>query len=243
MTATIFLAGATGVIGIRSARLLHDAGYTVYGTTRCEGKSESLRAVGAIPVVVDVFDREALIARVSSVRPTIVMHQLTDLARLGDPAFELETISANARIRSEGTKNLIAAARASGAERVVAQSIGWVYAAGPQPHSEADPRDINAGGARAISIGGVVALEEQVMGSPPIEGVVLRYGRLYGPGTGADNPQPDPTVHVDAAAHAALLAIERARSGIFNIADESSIISTEQARDVLGWSPSFRMPR
>ena len=242
MTWTIFLAGATGVIGLRAARLLYEAGYSVYGTTRSESKSDALREAGAIPIVVDVFDRDALIAAMMSVRPSIVMHQLTDLSHFHDPAFELQMITANARIRSEGTNNLIAGALASGAERVITQSIAWAYAAGPEPHAEGDPLDINAAGVRAISVGGVVALEDQVMNSPPLEGVVLRYGRLYGPGTGKDLPQPVPTVHVDAAAHASLLAIERARSGIFNIADDNSIVSTVKARGVLGWTPSFRMP-
>jgi nucleoside-diphosphate-sugar epimerase len=241
LTTTIFLAGATGVIGLRAARLLYKAGYAVHGATRFAAKSDTLREAGAIPIVVDVFDREALIAAMMSVRPSIVMHQVTDLSRLLDPAFVLEAITANARIRSEGTNNLIAGALASGAERVIAQSIAWAYATGPEPHAEADPLDINAQGARAISVAGVVALEDQVMNSPPLEGVVLRFGRLYGPGTGVDRAQPNPTVHADAAAHASLLAIERARSGIFNIADDNSVVSTEKARSVLGWTPSFRM--
>jgi nucleoside-diphosphate-sugar epimerase len=241
LTTTIFLAGATGVIGLRAARLLYQAGYAVYGTTRSASKSDVLRDAGAIPIVVDVFDREALIAAMMSIRPSIVMHQLTDLSRLLDPAFELETITANARMRSVGTNNLIAGALASGAERVIAQSIAWGYAARPEPHAEADPLDIHAAGVRAISVGGVVALENQVTNSPPLEGAVLRFGRLYGPGTGVDRPQSHPTVHADAAAHASLLAIERARSGIFNIADDNTVVSTEKARSVLGWTPSFRM--
>lgn len=237
MTTTVFLAGASGVVGIRAARLLHDAGYAVYGTTRSASRSDLLRRAGAIPVVVDVFDRDALTSEMMSIRPSLVMHQLTDLSR----GFDLDAITANARIRSEGTRNLIAAARASGAERLIAQSIAWVYADGPLPHTELDRLDVDAEGARAISIGGVVALEEQVLKSPSLEGVVLRYGRFYGPGTGVDGAPNAPAVHVDAAAHAALLAVQHAVSGIFNIADDNSVVSTEKARSLLGWSPSFRV--
>ena len=100
---------------------------------------------------------------------------------------------------------------------------------------------MNAAGARAISVGGVVALEEQVLQAKSLAGVVLRYGRFYGPDTGVQIPPEDPTVHVDAAAHAALLAIERADSGIFNIADDNAVVSTEKARRVLGWTPSYRI--
>lgn len=239
---TIFLAGASGVLGLRLVRLMRDAGYVVHGTTRSASKSDALKRAGAIPVILDVFDRDALTAQMKSIRPSIVMHQLTDLSRSPGGAYPIEAIAANARLRSEGTRNLIAAAQPAGAERIIAQSIAWAYADGPLPHTEADPLDVNAKGARAISVGGVVALEAQVLQATPLAGVVLRYGRFYGPGTGALVPQEDPTVHVDAAAHAALLAIERADSGIFNIADDNPVVSTEKARRVLGWTPSYRMP-
>jgi nucleoside-diphosphate-sugar epimerase len=241
VTTRVFLAGATGVIGIRAVRLLRDAGYEVFGTTRTTSKSEALCLAGAMPVVVDVFDADALHARMMSIRPSIVMHQLTDLPRAIEPARLTEVVTANARVRSEGTRNLVAAARACGATRFIAQSIAWAYAPGPTPHSERDPLDIEAQGARAITIAGVIALETQAMEAPPLEGVVLRYGRLYGPGTGVHGRADDPAVHVDAAAHAALLAIERVESGIFNIAEECALVSTESARRELGWSSSFRL--
>ena len=222
-------------------RLLHAAGYVVHGTTRSAGKSDALRRAGAIPVIVDVFDQRALTAEMILARPSIVMHQLTDLAGPREGVYTANAIAANARIRTEGTRYLMAAARASGAERVVAQSIAWAYANGPIPHGEADPLDTNAEGVRAISVGGVVALEDQVLGSPPLAGVVLRYGRFYGPGTGVDRAD-DPAVHADAAAHAALLAIEHADSGVFNITDDNPIVANEKARHELGWTPLFRMP-
>lgn len=242
MSTTIFVAGASGVLGIRTVRLLHDAGYIVHGTTRSPSKADALFRVGAWPVIVDVLDQSALEAQMMSIRPSIVMHLLTDLARPGKDAFTIEALTANARIRDEGTRNLIAAARASGVERIIAQSIAWVYAEGPLPHTELDPIDTHAEGARAISVGGVVALETQVMNAPSIDGVVLRNGRFYGPDTGAERADA-PAVHVDAAANAALLALERADWGTFNIADDNEVVSTEKAARVLGWSPSFRMPQ
>ena len=199
-------------------------------------------SVGAWPVIVDVFDQSKLEMEMESIRPSVVMHLLTDLARPVNNAFTIEAITANARIREEGTRNLIAAARASGVQRIIAQSIAWVYAEGPLPHTEQDPLDSSAEGARAISVSGVVALETQVLNTPSIDGVVLRNGRFYGPDTGADRADA-PAVHVDAAAHAALLALERVDWGIFNIADDNALVSTESAKRVLGWDPSFRMPR
>jgi len=108
----------------------------------------------------------------------------------------------------------MAATLAAGALRLVAQSITWMYASGPQPHDEDDPLDIQAEGTRAISTAGVVALERLVLSSPPIAGVVLRYGHLYGPGSGAEVAGEGPWLHVDAAAAAALPAIEKGGSSI-----------------------------
>src|SRR5262249_24111713 len=143
--------------------------------------------------------------------PDIVIHQLADLPPGLDPSQIAEGTKRNARMRSEGTKSLVSATLASGVHRVIAQSIAWMYAPGPQPHDEEDSLDINATGTRAITAAGVMTLERLVMSSPPIEGIVLRYGHLYGPNTGSDNAGDTPSQHVDAAASAALLAIENAR--------------------------------
>lgn len=238
----IFLAGASGVIGIRVTRLLSDAGYAVYGTTRFAARAGMLEGAGATPVIVNVFDAAALTSRMLAIRPAIVIHQLTDLPPALNPARMAESIVCNARIRSEGTRNLVAAAVAAGATRMIAQSIAWAYASGTHPHAEEDALDTSAKGARGTTIGGVIALETQVLESPSLEGIVLRYGRLYGPGTGAASPEV-PTVHVDAAAHAALLAVQRTHQGIYNIADDNDVVSTKIARRELGWSPSFRIAR
>jgi hypothetical protein len=125
---------------------------------------------------------------------------------------------------------------------MIAQSIAWAYAPEPRPHREDHPLDLNAEGDRLVSVRGVEALEGQVLGaSPMVEGLVLRFGRLYGPGSGTDTPPSPPAVHVDAAAYAALLAIDHGEAGAFNAADPNDEVSTEKARAALGWRADFRM--
>jgi nucleoside-diphosphate-sugar epimerase len=234
---TVFVAGAAGAIGRRLVPMLRDAGYTVFGTTRRAERASELGALGAQPVVVDVFDAEALMRAVVAARPAIVIHQLTDLPAALDPARMAEAVARNARIRDEGTRNLVAAARAAGARRIVAQSIAWMYAPGPEPHREDDPLDLAADGARGISVRGVASLESQVLGAPPLEGVVLRYGHLYGPGTGTDGPPAAAPLEVDDAARAALLAVDRGAPGVYNIVARDDVASAAKARRDLGFSP------
>jgi nucleoside-diphosphate-sugar epimerase len=236
----IFLAGATGAIGKRLVPLLLDAGYSVIGTTRSTIKADGLRTAGAEAVVVDVFDAAALSAAVLQAHPEIVVHQLTDLPPGLDPSQMTAGTQRNARVRSEGTQNLVAAMLEAGVRRLVAQSIAWMYAPGKEPHSEDDPLDINAQGTRSITVAGVATLERLVTSSPPIDGVVLRYGHLYGPGTGATAAEA-PALHVDAAASAALLAIESTTRGIYNIAEPNRYLSTEKARRELGFDAGIRL--
>jgi nucleoside-diphosphate-sugar epimerase len=240
--ARIFLAGASGLIGQQLVKLLVRAGHEVTGTTRTESRTGPLRALGATPVLVDAFDREALGRVVLASRPEIVLHQLTslpdDLSSLDGADLE-RALRENARMRTEGTANLVAAASVSGARRLVAQSILWIYAPGPEPHLESDPVNIEAQGLAAVTIRGVVANERAVLGAP-MEAVVLRNGWLYGPGTGQDTARKDPAVHVDAAARAAFLAVERG-SGVYNVADPGKYASSEKARRELGWEAAFRL--
>jgi nucleoside-diphosphate-sugar epimerase len=237
----IFLAGAAGVIGRRLLPLLRGAGHSVWGTTRSPERMEFARGLGAHPVVVDVFDAEALARAVLEAKPEIVIHQLTDLAEVRDPAKRPAALARNARIRDEGTRNLVAAARQAGARRLIAQSIAWVYAPGAKPYREDHPLDLNADGPQGVSVCGVASLERQVLGAPPMEGVVLRYGRVYGPGSGVGAPPPWPAVHVDAAAYAALRAVDHGEPGPFNIAEPSDEVSTEKATAELGWRADFRI--
>jgi len=236
----IFLAGATGAIGRRLVPLLLNARHYVIGTTRSITKVDGLRAAGVDPVVVDAFDAQGLSAAVFEARPDIIIHQLTDLPPGLDPSQMTEGTRRNARMRSQGTQNLVEAALGAGVRRLVAQSIAWMYAPGKEPHSEDDLLDIDARGTRAITVAGVTTLERLTLSSPPIDGVVLRYGHLYGPGTGT-NTADAPALHVDAAAWAAVLAIEKACHGIYNIAEPSGFLSTEKARRELGFDASVRL--
>jgi nucleoside-diphosphate-sugar epimerase len=238
----IFLAGASGAIGRRLIPLLLDAGHSVVGITRSADKLGALRDLGIEAHAVDVFDAAALARVIAAARPDIIMHQLTDLAGVGDPATYQDAIARNTRIRSEGTRNLVDAAVAAGARRVVAQSIAWVYAPGPTPHEEDDPLNEAAPEPLATTMKGVIALERRVLATPPLEGVVLRFGQLYGPGTGRDTKQGASPAHVDAAAYASLFAIDRASPGIFNIAEPNDEIATGKARQALGWTADLRLP-
>ncbi|MFI6772490.1 NAD(P)H-binding protein [Nocardia sp. NPDC050412] len=190
----IYLAGATGVIGTRLLPLLLEAGHEVAGMTRSAAKADQVRAAGAEPVVCDVYDLDALIAAVVAFGPDLLMHQLTDLP--DDAALLPELAGANARIRSEGTRNLIAAAQAAGSKRFVAQSIAWEPPAGR---------------------GAVIQEHEAAV--LDIGGVVVKYGQFYGPGTYYESELPDhPRVHVDDAA-ARTVSLVDAPSGVVVIAD------------------------
>ena len=239
MTRCLFLAGAAGVIGRRLAPLLVADGWRVVGTTRSDKKSPILREMGVDPVIIDVFNAEALRDVMARVRPSVVIHQLTDLPPGLDPARMAEATARNARIRDEGTRNLISAAVHAGVQRLIAQSIAFAYADGPLPHGEDDPVNIDAEGARGVSARGVASLERQVLAAP-LDGIVLRYGRLYGPGTGVDAaPGPGP-VHVDAAARAAQLAVTRGWPGIYNSAEDDGAVSSETAKRLFGWNANWR---
>jgi nucleoside-diphosphate-sugar epimerase len=153
-----------------------------------------------------------------------------------------EGIVRTTRIRIEGTRNLVAAALEAGVRRIIAQSLAcWVYADGPQPYSENAPLDLRAEAPSAIVVEGVATLEQLTTMSPPLEGVVLRYGQIYGPGTGFDKPSRPAPLHVDAAAHAALLAIDRGKPGIFNIAEDDGFVSIAKALRELNFDPGFRL--
>jgi nucleoside-diphosphate-sugar epimerase len=231
----ILLAGATGVIGRPLLTLLVRAGHDVTGTTRSAARAGAIADVGAIPAVVDVFDENGLREAARVARPEVVIHQLTNLPDEGDPAKIAASLAANARIRIEGTRNLIIAAKAAGARRMVAQSIAFMYAPGPEPHAEADAL-MSGDDAR-----GVHALEGAVTATPGLDGVVLRYGRLYGPGTWTPIALGRAPLHVDAAAHAALLALTHGAPGIYNIAEDDGAVTISKAREQLGFDPSFRL--
>lgn len=169
----ILLAVATGAIGRRLLPRLVAAGHTVVAMTRSPASARQLEAARVHAIVVDAFDREAVLNAVRREQPEAVIHQLTDLAG--------RDFEANARLRIEGTRNLVDAAREAGIRRMVAQSIAWMYAAGAGPATEEEPLDLAAEGARGRTVEGVAALE-RAAGELP-ESVILRYGTLYGQGT------------------------------------------------------------
>lgn len=189
----IFLAGATGVIGSRLLPLLVAAGHDVTGTTRSAERAGMIEKAGGTPVVVDVYDVEALTAAVVESRPDLVMHQLTDLP---DDAADIPArAAANSRIRTEGTANLLAAALAAGGARMLAQSIAWT------PPGRGD----------------AVAWHEAAV--LDAGGVVVRYGQYYGPGTYYETEPPaHPRIHVSDAAQRTVPLVEAA-SGVVVLAD------------------------
>lgn len=235
----IFLAGAGGAIGRRLTPLLRAVGHTVVGTTRSADKANALRALGAEPVVVDVFDADALARAVKAAAPQVIIHQLTDLAFApGTPQYE-EGLARNARLRVEGTSNLVTAARAANVKRMVAQSIAFAYAPGAGARTESDPLNLGAEGIARRSAEAVVALEQAVLGLP--EGIVLRFGFFYGPGTWSDTASRAPSVHIDAAARATLQALTKAKPGIYNIAEDGDAVSSEKAKQEIGFDPQSRI--
>jgi len=189
----VFLAGASGVIGVRLVPLLVGDGHEVAGMTRTAAKRPLLRELGARPVVCDVYDVNALTVAVVDAAPDLVMHQLTDLPDSADRISEHR--ERNNRIRTEGTRNLIAAARAAGADRFLAQSIGWTPPGAGEAVAEHERLVLDAGG------------------------TVLRYGVFYGPGTyGGDRVPPPPRVHVDAAARETVRLME-AEPGVYEVTE------------------------
>jgi nucleoside-diphosphate-sugar epimerase len=228
----IFLAGAAGAIGRRLVPLLRKAEMVVIGTTRSSVKAEQLRAAGVEPVVLDMFDTATVHRAVVAARPDVVIHQLTDLPQVFDPAAMETARLRNARLREEATPILMSAARAAGARRVIVQSICFVYPQGTLPHFETERIDSPS----------VQVMEAAALGMIGVDGLVLRYGRLWGPGTWADKPDGlAPSLHVDAAAQAAFTAIHRGDPGVYNIADNDSTVSTEKARRELHFDPAFRL--
>jgi nucleoside-diphosphate-sugar epimerase len=239
----VFVAGAAGTIGRRLMPLLLAAGHKVTGTTRSPEKARELKAQGVEAAVVDVFDAKALRDAVVQAGPEIVIHQLTDLPQVIDPARMADALVRNSRLRIQGTPNLVAAAQAAGARRLIAQSIAFCYADGPEPHAEGDPLASAEGdGPNALSARGVRALETAVLNAPGIDGIVLRYGRLYGPGCWSETASGRGPLHVDAAAHAALLAISHGMPGVYNVAEDDGALTVAKARQELGFDATFRLP-
>ena len=234
----VFLAGGTGALGRPLLPRLLTTGHQVTATTRSPDRAERLRASGADAVVVDAFDSAALRAAVIDARPDVVLHQLTALA---EPAADYASWLADTnRLRGEVTAVLVDAAQAAGARRVVAQSASFMTApTGPWLLDETAPLYTDAPEPLRGHVTANVALERAVLGADGIDGVVLRYGFFYGPGTGfapggdfaeavrlgrqpvvGDGAGRYPFVHVDDAAALTAAAVDRGGPGVYNVVDD-----------------------
>ena len=180
----VLVAGASGVIGQRLVRILAASGHMVTGTTRSPARAAAIHAAGARPLVVDVFDGQRLGESLSAARPEVVVHQLTDLPDRLEPAGLAEMAVRNARIRTEGTRHLVAAALRAGARRLIAQSIAWAYTPGREPHPEDDPLDVDAEGNRRVTVQGVAELERLVTSVPRSTGSSSATGSSTVPAPG-----------------------------------------------------------
>jgi 2-alkyl-3-oxoalkanoate reductase len=237
----IFVAGATGVIGRRLVPQLVRCGHEVAGTTRTPAKLERLRALGAEPVLLDALDEAAVKEAVAAAAPEVVVHQLTAIPDAVNPRRLDRDFAETNRLRTEGTDYLLEAARAAGARRFVAQSFAaWAYARTGGPIKiEDDPIETDPPASVRETLAGILHVERAVAGASDLEGIALRYGGFYGPGTsiaeGASmldmiRRRLLPIVgsgggiwsfiHVDDAASATVAAIERGAPGIYNIADD-----------------------
>ena len=262
----IFIAGGTGAVGKRLVPLLASAGHDVYATTRSAGKVDDLRRLGADPVVLDILDREAVEAAIAAAQPEVIVHQATALSDIGDFRKFAEEFAQTDRLRTEGTDNLLAAAKASGVRRFVAQSFtSWPYAkVGGPVKTEDDPLDPDPPEAARGMLRAIRQLEEHVTGAEGLEGVALRYGGFYGPGTSitdggthvdAIRKRKFPVVgggagiwsfvHIDDVASATKAAIESDATGIFNIVDDEPAPVSEwlpYLAAAIGAKPPRRVP-
>ena len=235
----VFVAGASGAIGRPLVPKLVAAGHDVTGMTRSESRAEAVRQAGARGAVVDVFDADALRGAVEEARADVIVHELTALPDRLD--FRQKDVYAPTnRLRTEGTRNLLGAARAAGARRFICQSIAFAYRNdGSRLKSEADPLLDDAPGAFGSGVKALNEMEAMVLGADGMDGLVLRYGFFYGPGThyGADGAMVADVrrrrlpivgkgagvfsfIHVDDAADATVAAVERGAPGVYNVTDD-----------------------
>jgi 2-alkyl-3-oxoalkanoate reductase len=256
----VFVAGATGVIGRRLIPMLTAAGHDVTGTTRSPGKAAELRQLGATPVVMDGLDASGVLAAVSQARPEVIIHQMTALSSLRDFRNFDRGFAATNKLRTAGTDNLLAAARAAGTRRFIAQSYaGWPNArVGAPVKTEEDPLDPHPPAAMAASFLAIRHVEQEASGFPG--GVVLRYGGLYGRGASENMLAPVrkrmmPVIgggtgvwsfcHADDAVTATAAAVTRGAPGIYNVVDDNPAPVAEWLPFLarcLGAKPPLRVP-
>jgi nucleoside-diphosphate-sugar epimerase len=269
MTMTILIAGATGAVGQRLVPKLLDQGHEVVAMTRTPAKAGALRAQGAMPVVADALDRDAVFGAVLGAQPDVIVHQLTALTGTTDMKHFDRTFALTNRLRTEATRHLLDAGAQAGAKRFIAQSFtGWPFARqGGAVKDEDAPLDPHPAAAQRESLAAIRELEASVTAAPGrIEGVVLRYGGFYGPGTSlsADGGEITDLIrkrrfpvvgdgvgvwsftHIDDAAGGVLATLEPGRpAGIFQIVDDEPAPAADwlpALAQALGAKPPRRVP-
>jgi nucleoside-diphosphate-sugar epimerase len=263
----VFVAGATGAIGKQLVPRLVAAGHEIHGMTRSASKQEMLYEMGAVPVVADALDADQVAGAVAHAQPEVIVHELTAIGSLDMRHFDRDFALTN-RLRTEGTDHLLAAGRAIGVRRFVAQSVaayGMYGSAGAPVKSEDDPATSMPAREMRQTLAAVRHLERAVLGAEWTEGIVLRYGAFYGPGTslapGAEQfelirRRKFPVVgngggiwsfiHVADAAEATVAAIEHGRRGVYNVVDDDPAPVAEWLpvlAEKLGAKPPLHVPR
>lgn len=261
----VFVAGASGAIGSPAVRQLVAAGHEVTGMTRREERMEEIRAAGATPVRCNVFSVDDTEKALHQAEPEVVVHLLTALPPRLDYRAKEDPLAPTNRVRGEGTRNLLAAAKAAGARRVVAESVAFFYEPeGDWVKDESAPLNLDAPGHFGGAAVALADMESQVLGAEGMEGVVLRYGWLYGPGTyfAADGSQTEDAhkrrlpivgkgggtfsfLQVEDAATATVAAVERGAPGTYNIVDDEPAPMREWVPvfcEAVGAKKPFRVP-
>ena len=263
----VFVAGATGAIGTQLVPRLVAAGHEVYGMTRYESKQAMLEQLGAVPIVADALDPDQVAEAVGRARPDVIVHQLTAIGALDMRHFDRDFALTN-RLRTEGTDHLLSAGQAVGVQRFVAQGLcgyGAYQRTGGPVKSEEDPLDPTPAREMRETIAAIHYLEDAVLGARWTDGIVLRYGAFYGPGTSLapDGEQTElirkrkfplvgdgggvwSFVHVADAAEATVAAVEHGSRGAYNVVDDDPAPVTEwlpALARTLGAKEPMRVPR
>jgi nucleoside-diphosphate-sugar epimerase len=262
----VFVAGATGAIGKQLVPRLVAAGHEVHGMTRSESKQAMLDELGAVPVVADALDPDQVAQAVGEATPDVIVHELTAIGSVDLRHFDRDFALTN-RLRTEGTDHLLSAGQAVGVRRFVAQSYGaWFYVrTGGPVKSEEDPLDPTLAREMRETLAAIRHLEEAVLDARWTEGMVLRYGAFYGPGTSmapggeqleivrkrkfpliGDGGGVWSFIHVADAAEATVAAIERGHGGVYNVVDDDPAPVAEwlpALAQELGAKKPMRVPR
>jgi nucleoside-diphosphate-sugar epimerase len=263
----VFVAGATGAIGKQLVPRLVAAGHEVHGMTRSEAKQADLYELGAVPVIADALDPDQVAEAVGRAKPDVIVHQLTAIGDLDMRHFDRDFALTN-RLRTEGTDYLLSAGQAVGVRRFVAQGVasyGAYARTGGPVKSEEDPLDTTPTHEMRETLAAIRHLEEAVLGARWTEGIVLRYGTFYGPGTSmapgeaqfelvrsrkfplvGDGRGVWSFIHVADAADATVAAVEHGSRGAYNVVDDDPTPVAEwlpTLAQTLGAKKPMRVPR